>query len=295
MLSVRSSKVVRGFRLRRLVRLRDLRGGPTSIGRARAFGVPAAAPYAAFGRRAVARPRRHRRRRGLWYAVIAAKRTLAELRATQDWQVRFAVPRPKAWPRWRASAASCASTRRRPPPAPRLQHPVHEGRGRHSRFQHGRGRPRRRAAGRDRVRCARARLHPWHRRPRRHRTQGARRRAGAAQGRGAHRVRTRRAPRAHRAQRRGRGGLGHRRAALRAERAVGDRQRQGQSRRDQGQPARGHRDRARLRPLRPHLSRHRHAAADADRREPDRGARLHRVPAACAALSSRSSRCRWAS
>ena len=28
------------------------------------------------------------------------------------------------------------------------------------------------------------------------------------------------------------------------------------------------------------LSRHRHAAADADRREPDRGARLHRVPAA---------------
>ena len=44
------------------------------------------------------------------YAVCAAKQTLADLRSTQDWQVRFGSPRRRASPRSPASAASSAST-----------------------------------------------------------------------------------------------------------------------------------------------------------------------------------------
>ena len=79
----------------------------------------------------------------------------------------------------------------------------------------------------------------------------------------------------------------HRAAALRRERARGDPQRQGASRRDGAEPAAGRDDRGGLRPLRPDLSRHRHAQAHADRGKRDRRAGLRRVPAARAQRAGR--------
>ena len=43
------------------------------------------------------------------YAVIAQNRSLAELRTTQDWQLRLPWPRLAAWRRWPAWAASSSS------------------------------------------------------------------------------------------------------------------------------------------------------------------------------------------
>ena len=57
-------------------------------------------------------------------------------------------------------------------------------------------------------------------------------------------------------------------------------QRQGPARRDRAEPAAGRDHRRRLRPLRPDLSRHRHAQAHADRGERHRRARLRHLPAA---------------
>ncbi len=79
--------------LRRLVRLRHLRG------RHRHLLGPLARARVSLSRRAVACPQALRRRSGRTRPVSAgsintssrrAKRTLAELRSTQDWQVRFA-------------------------------------------------------------------------------------------------------------------------------------------------------------------------------------------------------------
>ncbi len=87
--------------------------------------------------------------------------------------------------------------------------------------------------------------------------------AGLSARRGPRRARSGRTARHHRAQRRGRGRGRYRRAALRAERTDRHRQYQKTLRGDQIEPARGHRDYSRLRPLRAHQTGNRDLEADA--------------------------------
>ena len=83
------------------------------------------------------------------------------------------------------------------------------------------------------------------------------------EGHRARRDRPGRATRHYRAQRRRRGRERHRLATLRRQRAHRHRQRQGAPQGDCPVAARGHRDRAGLRPLGAHSPRHRHAQVDA--------------------------------
>ena len=171
-----------------------------------------------------ARPRRHRRRLDLQYALVdrSGRHDLGQLRALQDWFLKYEL---KAVP----NVAEVAVGRRhgaavpggaRPRPAARLRpHPRPGGRGDPAR-QPGRRRLGARAR-RGRVHGARRGLPAVARRlpphpARRHR----RRRVGAAGRRGAAADRPRDAPRHRRARRRGRGRRRGDRHAQRQERAA---------------------------------------------------------------------------
>ena len=87
-------------------------------------------------------------------------------------------------------------------------------------------------------------------------------------------------PRAGGAERRGRGGRGHRRGALRRQRPRRGRTGEAAARGAALRPAGGRRDRPRLRPHGADRALDRHAAAEAAGRDGDRRARLRRLPAA---------------
>jgi Cu(I)/Ag(I) efflux system membrane protein CusA/SilA len=112
MLSVPRSKVVRGFSFFGVSFVYVIFEDGTDIywARSRVLEYLNSAPQSAERRHADARARRDRRRLGLPVCCDGAKRTLAELRTTQDWQSASPSPRPKASPRSRASAASSSNT-----------------------------------------------------------------------------------------------------------------------------------------------------------------------------------------
>ena len=174
------------------------------------------------------------------YAVMAEKRSLAELRSTQDWQVRFAVARAEGV----AEVASLGGFVK--------QYSVVVDPRRLKGFDISLDKVRNairasnmdvggrvvELAGTEFMVRGRGYLRGIedHRADR---PQVGRRRARPRARRGARRAGPRRAARRRRAQRRGRGRLRHCHPALRPERPVRDRERQGASRRDPAEPAGG--------------------------------------------------------
>ena len=99
--------------LRRVVRLRDLRGRHRHLlgAHARARVPELRRRPAAQGRVAAARSRRDRRRLGLPVRAGWREQTLAELRTIQDWYLRYQLTKAHGVAEVASSAASCSSTR----------------------------------------------------------------------------------------------------------------------------------------------------------------------------------------
>ena len=195
--------------LRRLLRLRHLRGrhrpllGALARARISQFGRPPAA------RRRDAEPRAGRHRRRLGLSIRRARRAEEPRRtahASRTGTSATASPRRKASPKSPASAASSSNTawwsiragcRRSASRLSKVRDAIRA-------EQHRCRRPHGRAV-RDRIRRARARLYQEPDRSRADRRQDRPRRAGAAERCGARRAGAGRAARHHRTERRGRG------------------------------------------------------------------------------------------